>query len=70
MNDRVITRKRGVIPDCRAPEPDSHMAVDGLGRSWPEAAKLPSTVDARLVALAKKPSSRESTAGATHRRAS
>jgi hypothetical protein len=31
MTNRVITRERGVIPGCRAPGPDSHMAVDGLG---------------------------------------
>ncbi len=68
MKNRVVTRKRGVIPRCRAPEPDSHMAVDGLGRSRPEVAKLASTVDAWLAALAKKSSSRETGAGATHRR--
>jgi len=50
MKKRVITRKRGVIPGCHAPGADSHMAVDGLGRPWPEAAKLPSTVDAWLLA--------------------
>src|SRR5260370_26891603 len=44
-NRRVVTRKRGVIPGCCAPGPDSHMAVDALGRSWPEAAELPSTVE-------------------------
>jgi hypothetical protein len=62
MKNRVITRKRGVIPGCRAPEPDSHMAVDGLGRL--EVAKLPSTVDACLAALAKKSGSRGARAGA------
>ena len=51
MKDRVITRERGVIPGCRAPGPDSHMAVDGLGRPWIEVAKLPSTIDAWLAAL-------------------
>jgi hypothetical protein len=51
MNNRVITRERGVIPGCRAPEADSHMAVDGLGRPWIEVAKLPSTIDAWLAAL-------------------
>jgi hypothetical protein len=51
MKNRVITRARGVIPGCRAPEPDSHMAVDGLGRPWLEVAKLPSTIDAWLAAL-------------------
>ena len=51
MNNRVITRERGVIPGCRAPGPDSHMAVDGLGRPWIEVAKLPSTIDAWLAAL-------------------
>jgi hypothetical protein len=34
MNSRVITRERGVIPGCRKAGPDSHMAVDGLGRPW------------------------------------
>jgi hypothetical protein len=34
MTNRVITRARGVIPGCRAPGPDSHMAVDRLGRLW------------------------------------
>jgi hypothetical protein len=29
------------------------MAVDSLGRPWPEVAKLPSTIDAWLAALAK-----------------
>jgi hypothetical protein len=51
MNNRVITRERGVIPGCRAAGPDSHMAVDGLGRPWLEVAKLPSTIDAWLAAL-------------------
>jgi hypothetical protein len=60
MKNRVITRKRGVIPGCRAPEPDSHMAVDRLGHSWPEAAKLPSTVGALLAELAKKSGGRQS----------
>jgi hypothetical protein len=70
MNNRVITRKRGVIPDCRTPGPDSHMAVDGLGRSWSEAAKTPSAVNALLTALAKKSGSRETGEGVTHRRTS
>jgi hypothetical protein len=51
MNNRVITRERGVIPGCRAAGPDSHMAIDGLGRPWLEVAKLPSTIDAWLAAL-------------------
>jgi hypothetical protein len=51
MNNRVITRERGVIPGCRAAGADSHMAVDGLGRPWLEVAKLPSTIDAWLAAL-------------------
>src|SRR5258708_3482408 len=51
MNNRAITRERGVIPGCRAPGPDSHMAVDGLGRPWLEVAKLPSTIEAWLAAL-------------------
>src|SRR5258708_13661328 len=51
MNNRVITRERGVIPGCRAAGPDSHVAVDGLGRPWIEVAKLPSTIDAWLAAL-------------------
>jgi hypothetical protein len=44
------------------------MAVDSLGRPWPEVAKLPSTIDAWLAELAKKSGSRESSAGATPRR--
>jgi hypothetical protein len=36
MKNGVITRKRGVIPGCRAPEAESHMAVEGLGHSWLE----------------------------------
>ncbi len=48
MNNRVITRERGVIPGCRAPGPDSHMAVDGLGRPWTHS---PSDVDAYLAKL-------------------
>ncbi len=51
MKDRVITRERGVIPGCRSAGPDSHMAVDGLGRPWVEVAKLPSTIDAWLATL-------------------
>src|SRR6266481_7024110 len=51
MKDRVITRERGVIPGCRSAGPDSHMAVDGLGRPWVEVARLPSTIDAWLAAL-------------------
>src|SRR5713226_7866671 len=51
MNNRVITREGGVIPGCRAPGPDSHMAVDGLGRPWIEVGKLPSTIDAWLASL-------------------
>ncbi len=43
--------ERGVIPGCRSPGPDSHMAVDGLGRPWLEVGKLPSTIDAWLAAL-------------------
>jgi hypothetical protein len=46
MKKRVIARKRGVIPECRAPGPDSHMAVDGLGRPWTHS---PSDVDAYLA---------------------
>ena len=49
MKNRVIARKRGCIPVG----PDSHMAVDSLGRPWPEVAKLPSTIDAWPAALAK-----------------
>jgi hypothetical protein len=44
------------------------MAVDSLGRPWPEVAKLPSILDAWLAELAKKPGSRETSAGATHGR--
>ena len=46
MNNRVITRERGVIPGCRAPGPDSHMAVDGMGRPWTHS---PSDIDAYLA---------------------
>ena len=49
MKNRVIARKRGCIPVG----PDSHMAVDSLGRPWPEVAKLRSTIDAWPAALAK-----------------
>ena len=70
MKKRVIARKRGVIPGCIPAGQDSHMAIDSLGRPWLEVEKLPSTVDAWLAALAKKSGSRESSAGATHRRAS
>src|SRR5712672_2116349 len=48
MNNRVITRERGVIPGCRAPGPDSHMAVDGMGRPWTHS---PSDIDAYLAKL-------------------
>ena len=68
MKNGVTTRKRGVIPGCIPVGPDSHMAVDSLGRPWPEVAKLPSTIDAWLAELAKKSGSRESSAGATPRR--
>jgi hypothetical protein len=64
MKNRVITRKRGVIPGCIPVGPDNHMAVDSLGRPWPEVAKLPSTVDAWLAELAKKSGSCKSNAGA------
>ena len=70
MKKRVIARKRGVIPGCIPAGQDSHMAVDSLGRPWPEVAKLPSTINAWLAELAKKSGSRKSSAGATHRRAS
>jgi hypothetical protein len=68
MKNRVVTRKRGVIPGCRAPGPDNHMAVDALGRSWPEAAKLPSAVGVWLAELAKKSGSHQSGTAARHRR--
>ena len=68
MKNRGITRKRGVIPGCIPVGPDNHMAVDSLGRPWPEAAKLPSTVDAWLGELAKKSGSRQSGRAASHRR--
>jgi hypothetical protein len=45
------------------------MAVDALGRSWPEAAELPSTVDAWLAELAKKSGGRQSGTAANQRRA-
>ena len=70
MKKRVITRKRGVIPGCIPVGPDSHMAVDSLGRPWPEVAELPSTVDAWLAELAKKSGNRKSGTAASHRRAS
>src|SRR5882762_629345 len=46
---KVTERERGVIPGCRAPDPDNHMAVDSLGRPWIHAP--PSTVDAWLAAI-------------------
>jgi hypothetical protein len=67
MKNRVIARKRGIIPGCIPAGQDSHMAVDSLGRPWPEAAKLPSTIDAWLAELAKKSSSRKSDAGPIRR---
>jgi hypothetical protein len=70
MKHRETTRKRGAIPGCRTPEPDSHMAVDGLGRSRPGVTKTPSAVNALLAALAKKSGSRETGEGATHTRTS
>ena len=48
---KVTTRERGVIPGCRAPDHDSHMAVDGNGRPWLHVSKTPSTIDAWLAAL-------------------
>jgi hypothetical protein len=69
MKDGVITRNRGVIPGCRAPGVDTHMAVDALGRPWQEVAKLPSTVDAWLSELAKKSGSRELKASARRKAA-
>jgi hypothetical protein len=69
MKNRVIARKRGVIPGCIPAGRDSHMAVDSLGRPWLEVAKLPSTVDAWLAALAKKSGGRESSAGARRKAA-
>jgi hypothetical protein len=69
MKNRVTTRKRGVIPGCIPVGPDSHMAVDSLGRPWPEVAKLPSTIDAWLAELAKKSGSRGSSAGARRKAA-
>jgi hypothetical protein len=69
MKKRVIARKRGVIPGCIPAGQDSHMAVDWLGRPWPEVAELPSTVDAWLAELAKKSGSRELKAGARRKAA-
>ena len=69
MKKRVIARKRGVIPGCIPAGQDSHMAVDSLGRPWPEVAELPSTVDAWLAELAKKSGSRELKAGARRKAA-
>ena len=48
---RITTRERGVIPGCRKPGPDNHMAVDGLGRPWAEVTKLPSAIDHWLAEL-------------------
>jgi hypothetical protein len=48
---RVTTRERGVIPGCRPPGRDSHMAVDSRGRPWVEVARQPSTIDAWLAEL-------------------
>jgi hypothetical protein len=45
---RVITRERGTIPGCRKAEPDSHMALDKLGRPWTNS---PSDVDFYLAKL-------------------
>jgi len=45
---RVTTRERGTIPGCRKTGPDSHMAVDSLGRPWTHS---PSDVDAYLAKL-------------------
>ena len=70
MKNRVTTRKRGVIPGCIPVGPDSHMAVDSLGRPWPEVAKLPSTINAWLAELAKKSGNRKSGTAASHRQAS
>jgi hypothetical protein len=69
MKNRVIARKRGVIPGCIPAGQDSHMAVDSLGRPWLEGAKLPSTVDAWLAALAKKSGDRKSSTGARRKAA-
>src|SRR5258708_36581447 len=51
MNNRAITRERGVIPGCRQAGPDSHMPVDGLGRAWIEVSKLSCTIDTWLTAM-------------------
>jgi len=48
---RVTTRERGVIPGCRTPNPDSHMAVDGNGRPWLYVSRTPSTIDVWLASL-------------------
>jgi hypothetical protein len=69
MKNRVIARNRGVIPGCIPAGQDSHMAVDPLGRPWLEVAKLPSTDDAWLAALAKNSGSRELKAGARRKAA-
>ena len=55
MKNRVITRKRGVIPGCIPAARDNHMAVDGLGRPWIEVAKLPSTIDFGLPPFVRRP---------------
>jgi hypothetical protein len=64
MKNRLITLKRGVIPGCIPVGPDSHMAF----ARPPLAGSGKTTLHHRLAELAKKSGSRESSAGATHRR--
>jgi hypothetical protein len=48
MNNRVITRERGVIPGCKAAGSNYGMAVDRAGRPW---SRSPSDIDAYLAKL-------------------
>jgi hypothetical protein len=48
MNNRVITRERGVIPGCKAAGSNYGMAVDSAGRPW---SRSPSDIDAYLAKL-------------------
>jgi hypothetical protein len=48
MNNRVITRERGVIPGCKAAGSNYGMAVDSAGRPW---SSSPSDIDAYLAKL-------------------
>src|SRR5882672_8839156 len=58
MKKRVIARKRGVIPGCIPAGQDSHMAVDSLGRPWPESGKT--TLHPRRLARRTREETRQS----------